>query len=310
MEARASRSMSEPTTSGFGGWLQRALPKLVLSPTVVITLIFVYGFILWTAYLSFTRSKGYPVHEWVGWMQYDRVWHHPRWQVAIHNLAVFGVLYVVLCMAIGLLLAILLDQRIRQEGTLRAVYLYPLALSFIVTGAAWKWILNPSLGLEHLMRSWGFENFSFDWLVNPERAIYTVVIAGVWQASGFVMAMFLAGLRGIDQEMLKAASIDCASLPRIYWRIIIPQLRPIFLSSMVILVHLAIKSYELVVALTGGGPGYATELPSTFMYAHTFTRNQLGMGAASAVMMLLTVAAVMVPYLYSEMRAGRHAARQ
>ena len=124
------------------------------------------------------------------------------------------------------------------------------------------------------------------------------------------MAMFLAGLRGIDQEMLKAASIDCASLPKIYWHIIIPQLRPIFLSSMVILVHLAIKSYELVVALTGGGPGYATELPSTFMYVHTFTRNQLAMGAASAVMMLLTVAAIMVPYLYSEMRAGRRASQQ
>jgi glucose/mannose transport system permease protein len=160
------------------------------------------------------------------------------------------------------------------------------------------------------VRGWGFEHFTFDWIVNEDMAIYTVVIAGVWQASGFVMAMFLAGLRGIDQEMLKAASIDCASLPKIYWRIIIPQLRPIFLSSMVILVHLAIKSYELVVALTGGGPGYATELPSTFMYAHTFTRNQLGMGAASAVMMLLTVAAIMVPYLYSEMRAGRRAARQ
>jgi len=220
------------------------------------------------------------------------------------------VLYVVLCMAIGLLLAILLDQRIRQEGTLRAIYLYPLALSFIVTGTAWKWMLNPGLGIEKMVHGWGFDSFHFDWIVNEDMAIYTVVIAGVWQASGFVMAMFLAGLRGLDQEMLKAASIDCASLPKIYWHIVIPQLRPIFLSSMVILVHLAIKSYELVVALTGGGPGYATELPSTFMYAHTFTRNQLGMGAASAVMMLLTVAAIMVPYLYSEMRAGRREAQR
>jgi glucose/mannose transport system permease protein len=310
MQARASRSSAEAGSAGVGLWLQRVLPKLVLAPTVAATLIFVYGFILWTTYLSFTRSKGYPVHEWVGWMQYDRVWHHPRWEVAMHNLAVFGVLYVVLCMAIGLLLAILLDQRIRLEGTLRAVYMYPLALSFIVTGTAWKWMLNPGLGIEHMVRGWGFEHFTFDWIVNEDMAIYCVVIAGVWQASGFVMAMFLAGLRGIDQEMLKAASIDCASLPKIYWHIIIPQLRPIFLSSMVILVHLAIKSYELVVALTGGGPGYATELPSVFMYAHTFTRNQLGMGAASAVMMLLTVAAVMVPYLYSETRAGRRASQQ
>jgi len=215
------------------------------------------------------------------------------------------VLYVAICLFLGLLLAILLDQRIRQEGTLRAIFLYPMALSFIVTGTAWKWMLNPGLGIEKLVREWGWTGFKFDWIVNEDMAIYTVVIAAVWQASGFVMAMFLAGLRGIDQDIIKAASIDGATLPRIYWRIIIPQLRPVFLSSVVILAHLAIKSYDLVVALTGGGPGYATDLPSLFMYAHTFTRNQLGMGAASAVMMLLTVAAIMVPYLYSEVRHAR-----
>jgi glucose/mannose transport system permease protein len=286
-------------------WLQRHLPKLVLTPTIIVSLVFVYGFILWTTYLSFTRSKGYAVHDLAGFLQYTRVWNHPRWEVALHNLVIFGVLYILLCLALGLLLAILLDQRIRQEGTLRAIYLYPMALSFIVTGTAWKWMLNPGLGIEHLVKGWGYPHFKFDWIINEDMAIYTVVIAGVWQASGFVMAMFLAGLRGIDQEILRAASIDCPSLARIYWRIIIPQLRPVFLSSVVILAHLAIKNYELVVALTGGGPGYATEVPSTFMYAHTFTRNQLGMGAASAVMMLLTVAAVMVPYLYSEMRTAR-----
>src|SRR5207237_912612 len=197
-------------------WLQQQLPRLVLSPTVLITLVFVYGFILWTLYLSFTRSRGIPSHELVGWLNYQRVWNHPRWSVALHNLAVFGILYIALCLVLGLLIAILLDQRIRQEGVLRAIYLYPMALSFII-----------------------------------------------------------------------------------------PQLRPVFLSAVVILAHLAIKSYELVVALTGGGPGYATEMPSTFMYAHTFTRSQLGWGAASATMMLLTVAAIMVPYLYSEVRTVR-----
>ena len=301
----SSISSAPAAWSAASRWLQRSLPKLVLSPTLIASLIFVYGFILWTTYLSFTPSKGYPIHELVGFLQYVRVWNHPRWQVAIHNLAVFGILYVVLCMVLGLLLAILLDQRIRQEGALRAIYLYPLALSFIVTGTAWKWMLNPGLGIEKLVREWGWASFQFDWIVNEDMAIYTVVIAAVWQASGFVMAMFLAGLRGIDQDIIKAASIDGATLPRIYWRIIIPQLRPVFLSSVVILAHLAIKSYDLVVALTGGGPGYATDLPSLFMYAHTFTRNQLGMGAASAVMMLLTVAAIMVPYLYSEVRHAR-----
>ena len=290
--------------------LQELLPKLVLAPSVLITLVFVYGFIVWTTYLSFTKSRGYPVHQLVGLLQYERVWAQPRWSVALHNLAVFGILYVVICMFLGLLLAILLDQRIRQEGTLRAIFLYPMAISFIVTGTAWKWMLNPGLGIEKLAHDWGFANFKFDWIVNEDMAIYTLVIAGVWQASGFVMAMFLAGLRGIDQDVIKAASIDGARMLRIYWRIIIPQLRPVFLSSLVILAHLAIKSYDLVVALTGGGPGYATDLPSTFMYTHTFTREQLGMGAASAVMMLLTVAAIMVPFLYSEVRHSRATARE
>ena len=303
MQTSDPETMRRP--GGAAAWLQAQLPKVVLAPTVLITLVFVYGFIAWTTYLSFTKSRGAPNFGLVGWLNYVRVWNHPRWEVAIHNLAIFGVLYVVLCLVLGLSIAILLDQRIRQEGTLRAIYLYPMALSFIVTGTAWKWMLNPGLGIEKLVRSWGYENFKFDWIVNEDLAIYTIVIAGVWQASGFVMAMFLAGLRGIDQDIVKAASIDGATLPQIYRRIIIPQLRPVFLSALVILTHLAIKSYELVVALTGGGPGYATELPSTFMYAHTFTRNQLGMGAASAVMMLLTVAAIMVPYLYAEVRSGQ-----
>lgn len=308
--ANAGRSASVPLTRrSLRNRFEALLPKLVLGPTLIITLVFVYGFIAWTTMLSFTRSRAFAKFDWVGLLQYARVWDHPRWHVAVSNLAVYATLYVVLCLAIGLFLAILLDQRIRAEGGLRAIFLYPMALSFIVTGTAWKWILNPGLGLSKLFHDWGWTSFEFDWIVN-DMAIYTVVIAAVWQASGFVMAMFLAGLRGIDQEMIKAASIDGARMPAIYRRIIIPQLRPVFISALVILVHLAVKSYELVIALTGAGPGYSTELPSTFMYSFTFTRNELGMGAASAVMMLCTVAAIMVPYLYSEMRprssAGGH----
>jgi glucose/mannose transport system permease protein len=201
-----------------------------------------------------------------------------------------------------LFLAILLDQNIRGEGFIRSIYLYPLALSFIVTGTAWKWILNPGLGVEKVVREWGFPNFTFDWLVNPEFSIYTVVIAGVWQSSGFVMAMFLAGLRGVDDSIIKAAQVDGASLPVIYWRIIIPSLRPVFFSAFMILAHLAIKSFDLVMALTGGGPGFSSDMPATFMYAFSFTRNQIGVGAASAMMMLMIVAAVVVPLMYSEMR--------
>ena len=285
--------------------LQEWLPRLVLAPTFLITVIFVYGFMVWTGYLSLSASRMLPSYEYVGLEQYTRLWASPRWYVAIKNLAIFALLYIGISTVLGLLLAILLDQKIRAEGVLRTIYLYPMAISFIVTGTAWKWILNPGLGLEKLMHDWGWTSFSFDWLVNPDMAIYTIVIAGVWQSSGFVMAMFLAGLRGVDSEIIKAASIDGATLPTIYWRIIIPIMRPVFLTAFVILSHLAIKSFDLVVALTGGGPGYSTELPATFMYSSTFSRNQVGVGAASAVIMLMTVAAIMVPYLYSEIRGGR-----
>ena len=180
-----------------------------------------------------------------------------------------------------------------------------MALSFIVVGTAWKWFLNPGLGLQNTVRSWGWESFTFDWLVDPKMAIYTVVMAGVWQSSGFVMAMFLAGLRGIDDEILKAARIDGASGFRLYWRVILPQLRLAFFSVLMILTHLAIKSYDLVVALTNGGPGNATQLPSTFMYSYTFGRNQMGVGSASAVFMLTAVAVVVVPYVYFELKRRR-----
>ena len=228
-----------------------------------------------------------------------------RWMVALKNLGVFSTLFIGCSMAVGLLLAILLDQKIRVEGVLRTVYLYPMALSFIVTGTAWKWILNPGLGIEHLMHQWGFENFTFDWLVNPDYAIYTVVIAGVWQSAGFVMALFLAGLRGIDDSIIKAAQIDGATLPQVYWRIIIPSMRPVFFSTLMVLAHIAIKSFDLVMALTAGGPGFATDVPATFMYTMAFTRGQIGLGAASATVMLATVAAIVVPYLYSELRSQR-----
>jgi glucose/mannose transport system permease protein len=287
-------------------WWQQQLPKIVLAPSFVIILLFVYGFIVWTTYLSFSASRMLPNYQFVGLEQYYRLWNTLNWQVALNNLAIFGILYIVICVFLGLFLAILLDQRIRIEGGLRPIYLYPMAISFIVTGTAWKWFLNPGLGLEKTVQSWGFTDFTFNWIVDPKMAIYTVVIAAVWQTSGFVMAMFLAGLRGIDNEMLKAAQIDGASTYKTYTRIIIPQLRPVFLSAFIVLAHMAIKSYDLVIALTGGGPGNATELPATFMYSYTFTRNQMGVGAASAVIMLMTIAAIIVPYLYAELREPRH----
>ncbi|HSA81315.1 MAG TPA: sugar ABC transporter permease [Geminicoccaceae bacterium] len=308
MAVRVERlaAAGEGTGQGLRARLQLALPKLVLAPSFAALLLFVYGFILFTTYLSFTNSKILPSFGLVGLENYVKLFQLPNWSIALQNLAIFGGLYIALCTAMGLLLAILLDQKIRAEGVLRPIYLYPMALSFIVTGTAWKWFLDPGIGLEQVVRGWGWESFTFGWIKDRDMAIYCVVIAAVWQSTGFVMAMFLAGLRGIDNEIIRAAQIDGASTPKLYRRIIIPQLRPAFLSAFVVLAHMAIKSYDLVIALTGGGPGRATELPATFMYSYTFTRNQMGVGAASAVIMLMMIASIIVPYLYAELRGGRH----
>ena len=283
-------------------WLEKHLPKIVLGPSFIAIILFVYGFIAWTAWISFTRSRLMPKYDIVGFIQYERLFDSPRWGVAIDNLFIFGFLFILISMFLGLLLAIFLDQKIRIEGTLRTIYLYPMALSLIVTGTAWKWILNPGLGLESVFRNWGFSDFKFDWLVNPDFAIYTVVIAGVWQASGFVMALFLAGLRSVDQEIIKAAQVDGVPTFKIYSAIILPSMAPIFLSAFIVLAHLAIKSFDLVIALTGGGPGYATDLPATYMYTMAFSRGDIGQAASSAIIMMVVVFAVVVPYLYSELR--------
>lgn len=289
------------------GRLRTLLPKAVLSPSVALVVFFVYGFILFTFALSFTDSKIFPSYGWVGADNYARLFSLRHWKTAAVNLAVFGGLYILISAALGLALAVFLDSRIRWEGFIRPIFLYPMALSFIVTGTAWKWMLDPGLGIENTMRAWGWESFSFNWIKDRGMAIYCLVIAAVWQSSGFVMAMFLAGLRGIDSEVLRAARVDGASGWRLYRRVVVPQLSPVFLSVFVVLGHLAIKSYDLVIALTGGGPGRATELPATFMYSYTFTRNQMGVGAASAAVMLATVAAIVVPYLYSESGRRRDA---
>jgi len=271
--------------------LQRWLPKLVLAPSMFIVLVGFYGYILWTFVLSFTNSTFLPTYKWVGLAQYARLFDNDRWWVASKNLALFGGLFIGITLVIGVLLAVFLDQRIRREG---------------FTGTAWKWLLNPGMGLDKLLRDWGWEGFRLDWLIDPDRVVYCLVIAAVWQASGFIMAMFLAGLRGVDQSIIRAAQIDGASLPRIYWKVVLPSLRPVFFSAVMILAHIAIKSFDLVAAMTAGGPGYSSDLPAMFMYSFTFSRGQMGMGSASAILMLGAILAIIVPYLYSELRTKRN----
>ena len=283
-------------------FLEKNLPKIVLAPTTIVMIVCMYGFIAWTGLLSLTKSRMMPQWEFVGLDQYVRLFNNPRWDVAVDNLFIFLILFILIALVLGLLLAIFLDQKIRNEGVIRTIYLYPMAISFIVTGTAWKWILNPGLGIEKLVNDLGFVGFEFRWLVESDMAIYTIVIAAVWQSSGFVMALFLAGLRGVDENLTKAAKIDGASTIRLYWHVILPLMRPVFFSAIVILTHIAIKSFDLVQALTGGGPGYSSDLPANFMYTFSFNRAQIGMGAASAMIMLFGVLAVLIPYLYSELR--------
>lgn len=278
------------------------LPKLLLSPSALLVLVCVYGYIMFTFYLSFTASTIMPNYELVGGANYERLMGLENWRVSLVNLVTFSALYIVIAGVLGLAFAILIDQKIRAESAFRSIFLYPMALSLIVTGTAWKWLLDPGVGLEHTLRMLGWESFAFGWIKSSEMAIYCVVIAAVWQTTGFVMAMFLAGLRGVDGEQINAARVDGAKTWQIYLRIIIPQLGPVFVSAFVILAHMAIKSYDLVVALTNGGPGRSTWLPSVFMYQYTFTRNEMAVGAASSVLMLLAIGLIVLPYLLNEMR--------
>jgi glucose/mannose transport system permease protein len=278
------------------------LPKLLLTPSALLVLVCVYGYIMFTVYLSFTSSTMMPNYELMGPGNYERLVGLENWSLSLSNLWVFASLYILSALGLGLSLAIMIDQKVRAETAFRSIFLYPMALSFIVTGTAWKWLLDPGVGLERTMHLLGWESFQFGWIKDSELAIYCVVIAAVWQTTGFVMAMFLAGLRGVDSEQINAARVDGAKTWQIYLRIIIPQLGPVFVSAFVIMAHMAVKSYDLVVALTNGGPGRSTWLPSVFMYQYTFTRNEMAVGAASSVLMLLVIAAVVLPYLYSEMK--------
>jgi glucose/mannose transport system permease protein len=303
--ARLDRSTGSQEAVSAAGWRQRvgrAISLLILSPTLLLLCVFVYGFALWSLLISMTSSRIVPRYDFVGLDQYVALWSMERWHVAVGNLAIFAGLFVALSVSFGLILAIFLDQKIRAENAIRSIYLYPMAISFIVTGTAWKWILNPDLGIQRLVRDLGWTNFTFDWIANPNMSVYTLVIAAVWQSSGFAMAIFLAGLRGVDSEILKAARVDGAGAWLTYRAIVIPILRPVFLTVLVILTYQSVRSFDLVISLTGGGPGYSSDLPATFMYQFAFGRNRMALSAASAMMIFMTIAAVMVPYIYSELR--------
>ena len=277
--------------------------RLLLLPAIVATLVFVYAFILWTVGISLTPSTLVPRWEWNGLAQYVRLFEQERFQVSLKNLGLFCAFSIPLTALLGLALAILLDQKMRAEGLLRTIYLYPMALSFIVTGTAWKWLLNPEIGIQAMVRSLGWAQFEFDWMSNPERAIFCVVIASIWQSTGFAMALFLAGIRAIDAQVISAARLDGARSWILYRRVVLPMLRPVFLSVGVILANTAIKTFDLVLALTGGGPGFSSDLPALYMVVHAFQRSQLGLAAASASVIFVLLMLVLIPHLGRELKS-------
>ena len=289
----------------------RRLPEyLTIWVPLLLSAAHLVSFSLWTIWISFTPSTLVPVLGWVGLRNYTAVMATRNWNIAFDNLLLFGGAFVLLSLVTGLVLAILIDQRIRGENVLRSIFLYPLAVSFVVTGTVWSWLLNPGLGVQKLVNNLGWTSFRFDWLVDGDMAIWTIVIAAVWQSSGFAMALFLAGLRSVDAELVKAAQIDGAGPIRMYRRVILPTLWPITVTVVVIELQFAISTFDLVRALTGGGPGLATQLPALVVYDLMFQRGLLGRGAAAAVLMLLILLAVLLPYgtwRYLQRRRATHA---
>jgi glucose/mannose transport system permease protein len=284
------------------------IPQVVLAPSLFATFVYVFVFGAWTIWISVSNSGDLPDYSFAGFHQYADLWVNLRWRIAYTNLFLFSTLYVIGTMVIGLTLAILIDQRVRAEAVFRTIYLYPLAVSFVVTGTVWRWLFSPTTGLESMMHQLGWASFKFDWIVQRELAIYTVVLTAIWQASGFVMALFLAGLRSVDPDLIKAAQIDGASMPRIYRRIILPAIGPIFIAVLVVLLQSAIKTFDLVLALTQGGPGISTTVPSLYVYDLIFQRGQLAEGAAAAIMILVALALFLVPYtIWSNLRQRREA---
>jgi glucose/mannose transport system permease protein len=261
---------------------------------------------LWTIYHSFTNSRMLPKSEFIGLAQYERLWSSDRWYMSIENLAIYGVCSLIFSLLIGFMLAALLDQKTRFENTFRSIFLYPFALSFIVTGLVWQWILNPEYGVEKIIRSIGFESFVFNPLYNADIVIYGILVAGLWQGTGFIMCLMLAGLRGIDQEIWKAARVDGIPMWKTYIRIVIPMMRPVFVTTLVIIAAGIIKVYDLVVAQTSGGPGISSEVPAKYVYDYMFSAQNLAQGFAASTMMLVSVLIVLIPFAYLEFGRRKH----
>jgi glucose/mannose transport system permease protein len=304
---RAGAALPQPSR-----WRERLsewTPRLVLAPSLIASFVYVFVFTFWTLYISLSNSTLLPTYGFVGVRHYFELWSNKRWTIAYGNLFFFSGIYVVLALLVGLALAIAIDQRVRFESFWRTIFLYPLAVSFVVTGTVWSWLYSPNAGIEFFVRSLGWTDFTFRLTTSRDTAIYAIIATGVWQSSGFAMALFLAGLRSVDPDIVKAAQIDGASRFRIYRKVILPSIAPIFIAVTVVLLQFAIKTFDLVVALTNGGPGISTTFPALYVYDLMFQRGEIAVGAAAAMMMLAALAVVLVPYaLWTAWRSKREAA--
>jgi len=306
MTATVASSLGSSFRERLGAWT----PILLLAPSLLASLVYVFGFTLWTFWISVSSSTLLPQYDFVGFKAYVDLWSHQRWQIAYGNLLTYSAVYVLVAMGLGLALAIAIDQRIRAESGWRTIFLYPLAVSFVVTGTVWSWLYSPDVGIEFLVRRLGSTDFDFRLTSDRETALYAIIATGIWHSSGFAMALFLAGLRSIDADILKAAAIDGAGAARTYRKVILPQIVPIFVAVAVVLLQFAIKTFDLAVALTGGGPGIATTFPAMFVYDFMFQRGQIAIGAAGAITILAALAVVLIPYgLWSAWRTRREAVR-
>lgn len=319
---------------------EQAAAILLITPSVLAIAIFVYGFIAFTGFASLTKwDHLLPDFTVVGLSNYRKLFAHQRFQIDLRNTVSFTVLFLIACLVVGFLLAFLLDQHIRGEGVFRSIYLFPMAISFIVTGVVWRWLLNPgspelgSTGINLLFDRLGLGFLKWGWFTNPvvwhippdtlvgralqqiglgvlttpaigvSAGVVSLVLAATWQMSGYTMAMYLAGLRGIPDELREAARVDGASELQILWHILLPLLRPITLSAVIILGHISLKIYDLVVAMTGPGIGFSTDVPAFFMWDTTFRGNHFARGASIAIVLLILVAVLIIPYLTWSIRA-------
>lgn len=280
-----------------------------LLPLAITALLAYVGSVIWSIRISLSSSKLFPRDDWVGLDQFQRLFETDRWIVSLQHMGVLAVVYILGVLVLGTLMAIFIDQQVKAESWFRTIFLYPYAMSFVVTGLIWQWLFNPNLGLQNAMRLFGWEGFTLDWTVRPDMVLYAIGLAMVWQGSGTTMAILLAALRGVDEEQWKAARLDGVSKPRYYLSVVLPQLGPAYATAFVLLAVALVRTFDVVAVMTSGGPGDASEVPAKFIIDHLFGRNNIGLASAASVVMLITVFTVLAPLLYwrSKVQARQNA---